>query len=364
MNHEPVFVFVTGLLLIFLPPGAAAAQDIFTTSDYRLDSTLWTSAGYYRNNTVLEFWDMQVDNRYGETGTGAEDALDLASPHDYANAWEHYQALFAQADGGTQHTFETMPDWSGRFIGGADRLDGGTNHAGTVAAMLTPEHREYFVQEMKATAEGRIWETSAFCFPGGFINAVVNAEEFVVHPDRVWTIGADNTTNYIRWIYTDGSGHASGDFAHPKWHGESVGFWDEDVLVVHTNQIRGWKGLPVEFTGDLETVERYWLDGNTMRGELFLYDPNVFVRPFFTQLAFERDIDARPELRPLFNSCTDTNGPSSKVFLDERGFLNERLPGDPLYWDAIDPRPWGTFFNESDRRHREYLEAGGTQPGE
>ena len=78
-----------------------------------------------------------------------------------------------------------------------------------------------------------------------------------------------------------------------------------------------------------------------MRGELFLYDPNVFVRPYFSQLAFERDIDARPELRPLFNSCTDTNGPSSKVFLDERGFLNERLPGDPLYWDAIDPRPWG-----------------------
>ncbi len=134
MNHKPVFVFVTGVLLICLRPGAAAAQDIFTTSDYRQDSALWTSAGYYRNNTVLEFWDMQVDNRYGETGTGAEDALDLASPHDFANAWEHYQALFAEAGGGTERTFETLPVWSGRFIGGADRVDGGVNHAGTVAA--------------------------------------------------------------------------------------------------------------------------------------------------------------------------------------------------------------------------------------
>jgi hypothetical protein len=364
VNHKPVFVFVTGVLLMGVSPGFAVAQDIFSTSDYQQDSALWTSGGYYRNNTVLEFLDMQVENRYGETGAGAEDALDLASPHDYANAWEHYQALLAEAGGGTQHTFETLPDWSGRFIGGADRLDGGTNHTGTVAAMLTPEHREYFVQEMKATAEGRIWESSAFCLPGGFINAVDRAEEFVVRPDRVWMIGADNTMNYIRWIYTDGSGHASGDFAHPKWHGESVGFWDEDVLVVHTNQIRGWKGLPFEFTDDLETVERYWLDGDTMRGELFLYDPNVFVRPYFSQLAYERDNDARPELRPLFNSCTDTNGPSSKVFLDERGFLNERLPGDPLYWEATDPRPWGTFFDESDSRYLDYLEAGGTPPGE
>ncbi|MGY9105426.1 MAG: hypothetical protein ACKVG0_02600, partial [Alphaproteobacteria bacterium] len=65
---------------------------------------------------------------------------------------------------------------------------------------------------MKATAEGRIWESSAFCLPGGFINAVDRAEEFVVRPGRVWMIGADNTMNYIRWIYTDGSGHTEGAF--------------------------------------------------------------------------------------------------------------------------------------------------------
>jgi hypothetical protein len=235
-------------------------------------------------------------------------------------------------------------------VGGADRFDGGDNPASAVAAMLTPEYRQHFVQSMIANAEGRMWDADAFCLPGGFLESIVNAEEFVVRPGRVWTLGADNTANYIRWIYTDGSGHASGDFAHPKWHGESIGFWDEDVLVVHTNQVRRWKGGPVEFTDDLETVERYWLEGDIMRGEIFLYDPNVFLRPYYSELSFERDTDPRPELRPLFNSCTDTNGPSTKVYLDERGYLNERLPGDPLYWDATDPRPWGTFFNESEAR--------------
>lgn len=349
MNSVVTRALLASALMICVAP-IAAAQDIFSTEDYRQDRELWTEPGYYRNNTVFELEEMQVENRYGEAGTGVEGTVDLASPLPYQTAWEHYQALLEEADGGTQHNFESLPDWSGRFVGGADRFDGGDNPASAVAAMLTPEYRQHFVQSMIANAEGRMWDADAFCLPGGFLESIVNAEEFVVRPGRVWTLGADNTANYIRWIYTDGSGHASGDFAHPKWHGESIGFWDEDVLVVHTNQVRRWKGGPVEFTDDLETVERYWLEGDIMRGEIFLYDPNVFVLPFYSELSFERDTDPRPELRPLFNSCTDTNGPSTKVYLDERGYLNERLPGDPLYWDATDPRPWGTFFDESEAR--------------
>ena len=44
--------------------------------------------------------------------------------------------------------------------------------------------------------------------------------------------------------------------------------------------------------------------------------------------------------------------------MDERGFLNERLPGDPLYWDATDARPWGTYLNQSDERYEEYRRLG------
>jgi hypothetical protein len=341
---------VAGLTASLLASCGAEAQNIFTTDDFRQDRALWTEASYYGNNTMSEFEEMQVENRFGEIGSGVEGALDLASPHDYASAWEHYTALLEQAGGGTEHSFETLPDWRGRWIGGAQGFDGGDNPASAVAAMLTPQYREYFVQEMKAVAEGRMWDADSFCLPGGFLESIINAEEFIVTPGKVWTIGADNTANYIRWIYTDGSGHSDESFAYPKWHGESVGFWDGDTLVVHTNQIRGWKGGPIEFTDNLETVERYWRDGETLRGEIFLYDPEVFLEPYFSTLAFEHSTETRPELRPLFNSCTDTNGPSTKVFLDDRGFLNERLPGDPLYWDATDPRPWGTFFNLSDER--------------
>ena len=75
-----------------------------------------------------------------------------------------------------------------------------------------------------------------------------------------------------------------------------------------------------------------------------------------SKLVYNFDGETRPELRPLYNTCTDTNGPSTKVYLDERGFLNERLPGDSLYWDATDPRPWATYLNISDERYARYLE--------
>ncbi len=337
--------------------GPAVAQTLFTTEDFRNDRERWTDPAYYHNNTVFEMRDMDRAAVYGEEGTGVVGAMDLASPYPYTSAWEHYQAWLAAADGGTQHTWATMPDWRGRFVGGGDRLEGGLNPASSVVPMLTPQYQEYFVQDMWALAQRRSWGANAFCLPGGFVTAVRDAEEFIATPDRVWILGAGNNRNYIRWIYTDGSGHTAEDFQYPKWHGESIGFWDGDALIVHTNQIRAWKGGLTEFTDALETVERYRRVGDTIEGEITFYDDAVYVTPVHSKLFYELETDTRPELRPLYNSCTDTNGPSTKVHMDERGFLNERLPGDALYWDATDPRPWGTYMDESERRYRRYRES-------
>lgn len=339
----------------FLTP--VAAQSIFDTDDFRQDREHWTDPAYYHNNTVGELREMDRASAFGVQGTGRVGALELASPYPFASAWEHYQAWLDEANGGTQHTWDTMPDWRGRFTGGGAGLTGGGNPASSVVPMLTPRYQEYFVQDMWALATGRTWGANAFCLPGGFVTAVRDAEEFIATPERVWILGAGNNRNYIRWIYTDGSGHSAEDYQYPKWHGESVGFWDGDALVIHTNQIRGWKGGLTEFTDNLETVERYRRVGDTIEGEITFYDSEVFVQPVHSRLAYELEADARPELRPLYNTCTDTNGPSTKVYMDERGFLNERLPGDPLYWDATDPRPWGTFMDTSEERYKRYRDS-------
>ena len=341
------------LLAGLLFAGPACAQTIFTTEDYRQDRALWTDPAYYRNNTFAELRDMQEESRYGEEGSAQDGALDLASPYPYANAWEHYRAWLEAAGGGTTHTYETMPDWRG-FWGNADApaLRGGDNPASAVAAVLTPQHREYFVQAVKAAAEGRDWWPGAFCLPTGFISSLTSTDEFIVSPHRVWILGSSNNRNYTRWIYSNDSGHVGGEYRFPKWLGESIGFWDGDALIVHTEQIRGWRNGAFEYTDNMTAVEHYQRVGDTMQGEITLYDPEVFVRPFHAKITYRVNREEPPELRPLFNTCTDTNGPSSKVFLSDQGLVTERLPGDPLYWDPTDERPWATFFDLGEERYR------------
>ena len=344
-------------------PAAEQATTIFTTKDFRKDSALWTNPAYYRNNTVGQIRGMALNidsyektgqvgaaRRYGSEGTAKAGAVNLASPYQFTSAKQHYDAWLKEAKGGTKHSKATVPDWGGRWEGGAQGLGGGQNPASYAASLLTPKYREYFVQEMKAVSQARIWGAGSFCLPGGFMNSL-NMEEFVVLPDKVYTLGASNVQNYIRWIYTDGKGHSPEQFRYPKWHGELIGFWNGDSLIVHTNQIKGWKGGISEFTDNLETIERYRRVGDQIQGEITLYDPEVFVRPVHAKMEFDRVQETRVELlRPFYNTCTDTNGPSAEVFMNERGFLDSRAPGDPLFWDETDPRPWGTYYNESDRR--------------
>ncbi len=355
---------VTALCIWGAMTPAFAQTNIFTTENFHQDSALWTDPAYYRNNSVSELREMQVEVRYGEEGEAVEGALDLTSPYPFSTAQEHYEAWLAEANGGTRHTRYTIPDWSGRWEGGGDGLNGGDNPASAVAAMLTPQHQEYFVQAAKAAAEGRDWWAGAFCLPGGFLAAIAGTDEFITTPNQTWILGAGNGGNYTRWVYTDGSGHVAEDYEFPKWHGESIGFWDGDALVIHTNQIRGWKGNAFEFTDALETVERYQRVGDVIEGEITLYDPEVFVRPYYSKLTYQLLTDTAPEFRPLFNSCTDTNGPSSKVYVDDQGFLNERLPGEQNYWDATDPAPWRTFFDLSDERYGRYRAGEETAPGQ
>jgi hypothetical protein len=346
-----------------IPAAAQTAQPtIFTTTDFRQDKDRWTDPAYYRNNTPGQLRGMaiNVEGRrtgqeasarvYGSQGTGRPDAANFKSPYPYTNAWDHYQALLKQFNGGTKHTRTTLPDWSGHWGGGA-QLGGSGAPASSIAAMLTPKYRETFVQEMKAATEGRIWSANSICLPGGYFDAL-GAEEFVVTLGRVYTLGSGNGSTTARWIYTDGTPHSPKDKEFVKWHGESIGFWNGDELIVHTNQIHGWKGGLSEFSDQLETVERYRLVGDRLEGEVTLYDPEVYVSPINARLQFQRDKETAYEDRMQFNTCTDTNGPSPNVYMDDKGLLNTRTPGDPLYWEPADTRPWATYLNESDKRSK------------
>lgn len=354
---------------------AADVPDLFTTENFRNDRALWTDHAYYRNNTAGQIrgqafnfdsggegsGQIASSRAYGTEGTAVPVPPGelFASPYPYTSAWEHYQAWQEEAGGGTQHTKDTIPDWSGRWMGGVGLNVRGYSPADAVQ-LLQPEYQEVFVLEQRSVIEGRLWGAGTFCLPSGFFNAL-NPTEWIVTPDRTWNLGESNTGNTIRWIYTNGEGHTPETFAYPKWYGESIGFWDGDSLIIHTNQVKGWAGGVYEYSDQLEAVERYTRVGDVIEAEITVYDPEVFVRPLHNTGRFTLDPETNIALnRMLRNSCTDTNGPSNKVHMDERGLNNERLPGDPLYFDATDPRPWVTYLEEGERRYNAYLAAGGT----
>jgi hypothetical protein len=99
-------------------------------------------------------------------------------------------------------------------------------------------------------------------------------------------------------------------------------------------------------------VERYRRVGDVMEGEITLYDPEAFAAPLHAKFQYKRDARAGAEYRLLYNTCTDSNGPSSKVFVNERGILDERVPGDAGYWDIADKRPWAAMYAKGEAAGR------------
>jgi hypothetical protein len=330
---------------------AAAAQTIFTTEDFRSDRERWTDPAYYRHNTARQLTDMQVENRFGAEGSRA-DEYTIASPYPFRTSSEHFQAWRQRAAGGTKHTLATLPDWDGQWRGGGSWLDGRDIQASTIAAALTPQYREYYVQQVKAEAEGRHWWAASFCLPDGFIRGVQRAQQFIVRPGQVVIVSDMLVANQIRWIFSDGRDHLPERERFPQWQGESIGFWDGTALVVHTNQIRQWNATHsmFEWSDQMTAVERYERKGDVIEAEMTLYDPGAFLHPLHVRLRYSRSPAAT---RPVYSTCTDTNGPSSNVFVRGDGVLDERVPGDPGYWDPTDPRPWAAHYAIGERRRGE-----------
>ena len=90
-----------------------------------------------------------------------------------------------------------------------------------------------------------------------------------------------------RIIRIDGE-HPGNGFA--KWMGDSIAHWEDDTLVVHTNNFRDEQSFPPILSTDrFEVVERFAL---TTENE-FLYsytvtDPNVYTQPFTAEIPFKR----------------------------------------------------------------------------
>ena len=265
-------------------------------------------------------------------------------PKEFATSEEHYAYLLEQANGGTQHTFETLPRWDGLWqTAGNTMMDAFVDAPGFTGkvreGVLTAEYEVAYKERWREQTElGQVqYDRLTHCEPPGYPRFLLEpyTHEFVNLPRETYQINDFDSS--IRRVFI-GQEHKNVTGTH-SWYGDIIGFWDGDKLVSNTVDL-----LPADFTrwspmtsNQFESVEVWELkrypDGiERLEVQVTFYDSFAFRKPVNAVYAFRR----APQLeeagyRVVHWECELTNN----AYRTEDGGTDYRLPGDEGY---VDPR--------------------------
>ena len=253
--------------------------------------------------------------------------IDLGKQHKTADAL--YLALKERARGGRRLTPTTMPDWSGVYTRarGGITFDPDQARGAPPTAKLTPEFQAKLTERIEMANKGIEWDPISTCSPPGHPRWLTEPflRDFVVTPDQTYLI--NEMVNDIRRIYTDGRGHIDEADRVPLYNGDSIGFWDGDKLVIHTNQLRSgiYQRRNPDYTDQIETVEIWQkVQPGLIEVDVWVYDPPALVEPWYTRQSYAKVDDQEKTLRIRYWHCgenqnnavaeTDTGGTQFKQF--------------------------------------------------
>jgi hypothetical protein len=247
----------------------------------------------------------------------------LALGREHKTAAGLYEALRTQANGGQPLAWTSLPDWRGvytrapvpRFAFDPDMPAGGP-----MTAKLTPEFEERMRKRVEDVKKGIEWDPISTCAPPGHPRWLTEPflREFIVTPDQTWLV--NEMVNDIRRIYTDGRDHVQAADRYPLENGDSIGFWDGDRLVVHTNQLRAgiYQRSHPDYTDQVETVEIWYkADPKTLRADVWVYDPPALVEPWYTRQSYVALEDPDKSLRIRYWNCGENQ--NNAVFQAQDG---------------------------------------------
>jgi hypothetical protein len=236
----------------------------------------------------------------------------------YHSLEDFYNALKQEAAGKPKLP---LPDWSGIWT--ADTFDSFAKCLGgnqcffrpapglTVGPKVTPTAAAELKRGKELSAKGLVYdENLSNCGPSGFPRWIGEPfmREMIVTPDESWL--TTEQLNEIRRVYTDGRGHTPEKDRYPLIEGDSIGFWDGQKLVIHTNQVDSrpmGRNQPIQ-SEQMETVE-IWekINPTTIAIDEWLFDPRLYLEPWYMRRLYGLVPNPEKSLRVRYWDCNENS---------------------------------------------------------
>ena len=199
----------------------------------------------------------------------------------------------------------------------------------------------------------RRWYAFAIQFP-----------QTVIVTPKLFQMTAGVADNFVTNVYIGRQFNMDGTVprlgpAVPRWYGETIGFWDHDVLITWTSNIQGWAAHGAfEFSNKMQTIEIYTPirdakgQVTALNHEAVFYDPEALVEPIRIIRNYAR-ISGFDEGAPIeYIHCIPTIYPI-------KGRATPVTPGSVIEYEIPDMygRPWAQLWEK-------YFEKGMEKPKE